>query len=59
MPPINGAGLNDQPRLLPNRPAPLQEHPEQAIGASEAGLGNGASEHHQLMTQSQILQHEL
>jgi hypothetical protein len=47
---------NDNERLLPGRPTPPSEHPEQFVEHAELGFGVLALQHGELLPERQIFQ---
>jgi hypothetical protein len=59
VPAYHGGRLDHDQGRTPTRPQPGQAQPEQAVAATQRGPRPSSGQHGQLLTQSQILQHEL
>ena len=58
MPANHGLRGNHDERLLPGRPTPASEHPEQFVGYAKLGFGMLAFQHGELLPECQILQEQ-
>jgi len=59
MPAENCSGLDQHQRPLPFGRATLEQYPEKSIRGLELRFGCGAPQHHQLMTQGEVFEHEV